>query len=90
VSIEDAPLAEMLWHAPLMPIGRIQGFRRYARTAAQSAVLTGSGPIAYHRDGEPEPPVDKLEVTVMPRALRVLVPAATVKAPAGPFSPAND
>jgi diacylglycerol kinase (ATP) len=90
VSIEDAPLAEMVWHAPLMPIGRIQAFRRYARTAAQSAVLTGSGPIAYHRDGEPEPPVDKLEMKVMPRSLRVLVPAATAKAPAGPFSPGRD
>ena len=89
VSIADAPLAEMLWHMPLMPIGRIHGYRRYTRTPAQSAVLTGSGPIAYHRDGEPEPPVDKLVVTVRPRALRVLVPAATAEAPAGPFSPGN-
>lgn len=89
VTIEDATLAELLWHAPLFPMGRIEAFHRYARTPAQSAVLTGSGPIAYHRDGEPEPPVDKLEMKVMTRALRVLVPAATAKAPAGPFSPEN-
>ena len=85
VGIEDAPLAELLWHMPLMPIGRVEAYRRYQRTAASRAVLTGSAPIAFHRDGEPEPPAERLEVTVQPRALKVLVPEATVKAPGGPF-----
>ena len=86
VGIEDAPLAQMLWHAPLMPLGRIHAFRRYLHTPARSAVLTGPRPIAFHRDGEPEPPVERLEAHVVPRALKVLVPAATAKAPAGPFT----
>jgi YegS/Rv2252/BmrU family lipid kinase len=90
VSIEDAPLAEMLWHAPLLPLGRIKGYRRYRRTLVESAVLTGAGPIAFHRDGEPEPPAERLEVRVLPRALRVLVPSAVAAAPTGPFAPDNN
>jgi len=90
VSIEDAPIAEMLWNAPLMPLGRIQGYRRYSRTLVESAVLTGSGPIAFHRDGEPEPPAERLEVRVAARALRILVPRAVAAAPTGPFGPDNN
>ena len=85
VAIEDAPLAEMMWYVPLMPIGRIAAYHRYQRTAASHAVLTGSAPIVFHRDGEPEPPAERLEVTVRPRALKVLVPETTVKARGGPF-----
>jgi YegS/Rv2252/BmrU family lipid kinase len=86
VGIEDDSLARMLWHAPLMPLGRIAAYRKYRHVAARSAVLTGTRPIAYHRDGEPEPPTERLEARIVPGALKVLVPAATIAAPAGPFA----
>jgi diacylglycerol kinase (ATP) len=86
VCIEDAPVAEVLWNAPKMYLGRIDAFRRYERTLAESAVLTGAGPIAFHRDGEPEPPAERLEVKVLPRAINMLVPLATARAANGPFA----
>ena len=51
----------------------------------ESAVLTALRPLEYHRDGEPEPEAARLEVSLLPKALRVLVPRATAEDPAGPF-----
>jgi diacylglycerol kinase family enzyme len=87
--VEDAPLAEVLWNAPRLFLGSIDRFRRYRRLAAPQAVLTGLTPSLFHRDGEPEPATDRLEVRVEPRALTVLVPRATAEDPLGPFGPAS-
>lgn len=88
VVLEDAPLAEVLANAPRLFLGSIERFRRYRRLAAAQAVLTGATPAVFHRDGEPEPASDRLEVRVEPRALSVLVPRATANDPRGPFSQA--
>jgi YegS/Rv2252/BmrU family lipid kinase len=85
VVIEDAPLAEILLNAPRLFLGNIERFRRYRRLAAAGAVLTGAAPALFHRDGEPEPACDRIEVRVEPRALSVLVPRATAEDPRGPF-----
>lgn len=86
VVVEDAPLVEVLANAPRLFLGSIEGFRRYRRIAAPQALLTGAAPTLFHRDGEPEPAAERLEVRVEPRALSVLVPRATADDPLGPFS----
>jgi diacylglycerol kinase (ATP) len=88
VVVEDAPLAELMLHAPRLFMGGLEGFRRYRRFPATRAVLTADKPFPYHRDGEPEEPVQRLDVELLPRALDVLVPRATAEDPRGPFSPA--
>jgi diacylglycerol kinase (ATP) len=85
VVLEDAPLPELLLHAPRLFLGGLDRFRRYRRFPATRAVLTADQPLAYHRDGEPEPPATRLEVEVLPRALDILVPRATALDPRGPF-----
>ncbi len=87
VVIEDAPRLEILWNAPRMFLGGIEKFRRYRHLPTSTAVLTGEGPFLHHRDGEPEEPVERLEATVLPRALRILVPRAVLADPTGPFAP---
>jgi diacylglycerol kinase (ATP) len=85
VAVEDAPAAEILVNLPLMYLGRIDTYRRYTRVLATGGVLTADAPFAYHRDGEPEPPTQRLEVTIRPRALHVLVPPARLQDRTGPF-----
>lgn len=74
VVIEGAPRVEILLNAPRAFLGSIEGFRRYRHWSALSAILTSTGPFEHHRDGEPEPSSDRLEVTVLPKALQILVP----------------
>jgi diacylglycerol kinase family enzyme len=88
VVLEDAPLPELLFHAPRLFLGGLEGYRRYRRFPATRAVLTADRPLPFHRDGEPEPAAARLEVEVVPRALDVLVPRATAADPDGPFTPA--
>jgi YegS/Rv2252/BmrU family lipid kinase len=90
VIVEDAPVAEILLNAPRLFLGGIERFRRYKRIAAPRAVLTGAVPALFHRDGEPEPATDRIEVHVEPRALSVLVPRATAEDPLGPFAGRGD
>jgi diacylglycerol kinase (ATP) len=85
VVFEDAPLSETLLHAPRLFFGTIDRYKRYRHTAAASAVLTGEGPFAHHRDGEPEAAVERLDIGLAPRALRILVPRATAEDSDGPF-----
>ena len=85
VVVEDAPTWELLANVPRLYVGGIERFRRYRRIAATEAVLTAPAPFAHHRDGEPEPAADRLEVSLAPLALAVLVPRATAMDPLGPF-----
>ena len=89
VVVEDTPALELLVNVPRLYVGGIERFRRYRRMAAPEAVLTGPAPFAHHRDGEPEPAAERLEVRVDPRALAVLVPRGTAEDPAGPFTAAR-
>jgi diacylglycerol kinase (ATP) len=85
VVIEDAPAYELVWNASRLFLGGIERFRRYHHHPATTAVLTAPRPVHHHRDGEPEDAADRLEATVMTRALRILVPRATAEDPGGPF-----
>jgi diacylglycerol kinase (ATP) len=88
VVIEDAPWFELTWNALRLFTGSIEGYRRYRHFPAAGAVLTAVSPAPHHRDGEPEDPAPRLEISVQPRALRILVPRATADDPRGPFGPA--
>ena len=85
VVIEDAPRFEMAWNSTRLFFGGIEKFRRYRHHPARTAVLEGVGPFVHHRDGEPEGESDRLEVSIQPLALAILVPAATAASPTGPF-----
>lgn len=87
VVIEDAPAFEMVWNASRLFLGNIEKFRRYRHLPARTAVLEGGGSFVHHRDGEPEEASGRLEVSVQPLALTILVPAATAGDPRGPFGP---
>ena len=87
VVIDDAPRAVLLANVPRLFAGRLDRSRLYRRLTAANAVLTGHAPFAYHRDGEPEAPVARLEVGLLSRALLVRVPRAAAQDPEGPFEP---
>jgi diacylglycerol kinase family enzyme len=85
--MERATALELLAAAPRMFLGGLDRFKRYRRMAVSSAVLTAADAFPHHCDGEPETPVTRIEVTVDPKALNVLVPRATADDPRGPFGP---
>ena len=87
VVVERATTLELLAAAPRMYLGGLDRFKRYRRMTVSAAVLTASEPFPHHCDGEPEERVTRLEVTVEPKALNVLVPRATAEDPLGPFGP---
>jgi diacylglycerol kinase (ATP) len=85
VVFEDARLPEIVWNAPRLFLGSLARSRRYRKFEASRAVITPSVAVEHHRDGEPEPETGRLEITLRPRALSVLVPRATAEDPKGPF-----
>jgi diacylglycerol kinase (ATP) len=89
VVFEDAPLAEIAWNAPRLFLGSLGRSRRYRRLVTSHAVITPAIAIEHHRDGEPEPEADRLEIALRPRALSVLVPQQTAEDPHGPFTPGS-
>ena len=88
IVFEDAPFLETVAAAPRLFMGGIERSRRYRRITLESAIVTARRPVEHHRDGEPEPEAARLEVTLLPKSLRVLVPRATAEDPEGPFLPA--
>lgn len=85
VVIEDAPAWELLLGAPRLFLGGLEGFRPFKLIPATEAVLEGPAAFAFHRDGEPEEKVARLEVRLDRLALSVLVPERTARDPRGPF-----
>jgi diacylglycerol kinase family enzyme len=87
VALGDGPLLSTLAAAPSLFLGGLERSARYRRVRTSSAVLTGTVPLEHHRDGEPEPGAGRLEVSLLARALRVLVDERVAADAAGPFSP---
>jgi diacylglycerol kinase (ATP) len=87
VIFEDGPLLGLLATAPRLFLGGIEGARRYRRLVAERAEVTARAAFEHHRDGEPELEAVRLEVSLLKKALRVLVPKQTAEDPAGPFLP---
>jgi diacylglycerol kinase (ATP) len=85
--IEDAPLPLILANVPRIFSGRLDRSRLYRRLTIAQASISAPAPFVFHRDGEPEAAVDRLEIRLRPKALRVVVPRATAADPDGPFAP---
>ena len=85
VILDDGPLLGLLLAAPRLFLGGIERIRGYRRLSATRLVITGEGPIVAHRDGDPEKGCERIEVSLQPRALTVVTPAATAADPKGPF-----
>ena len=89
VVLEDGPLLALLAAAPRLFLGGIERVRGYRRLRTTRLRIRADGPLAAHRDGDPETDADGIEVTLRPRALTIVAPAATVADPNGPFEPAT-
>jgi diacylglycerol kinase family enzyme len=87
VIFEDGPFLGLLARAPRLFLGGLERSRRYRRIVVERAELTAAVGIEHHRDGEPEPEATRLEVSLLRKALRVVVPKETAEDPAGPFLP---
>lgn len=86
VVFEAGPLWRTLAAAPRMFVGGLEESAGYRRFSGTSAIVTAPSPVPVHRDGDPEAPVDRVEVILRPRALEVVVPVETLADPAGPLS----
>jgi diacylglycerol kinase family enzyme len=83
----DAPRLGLIATAPRLFLGGVERAAGYRHVRAPTATLTGPAAFLHHRDGEPEPAVARVAFRVEPKALRILVPAATAADPEGPFTP---
>jgi diacylglycerol kinase family enzyme len=87
VSFEyDGSIFGLLGAAPRLFLGGINKVRRYHRLSTARAVVTAESPLQIHRDGDPVESARHIDVELVPRALDVIVPAATVADPAGPLT----
>ena len=86
VVIDDRHPAALLAAAPRLFLGGIERMGGYRRLRATRFVATGDGPLAAHRDGDPEPECERIEVELRPRALTVLASTAAATDPDGPFA----
>jgi diacylglycerol kinase family enzyme len=69
-----------------MFLGGLEGTAGYRRLSAAAAKVTASSPVAVHCDGDPSEAACRIDVELRPGALAIVVPAATLDDPAGPFS----
>ena len=82
----EGPIFELLRAAPRLFLGGLEKVRRYQRLSTTRAVVTADSPLQIHRDGDPVESAGRIDVELVPRALDVIVPAATVADPQGPFT----
>jgi diacylglycerol kinase (ATP) len=86
IVLEDGPLWRTLLAAPRLFAGGLDRVRGYRRLVGAAASVTAAAPVVIHCDGDAVDAVDRIEVGLLPRALQIVVPAAAVADPAGPFS----
>jgi YegS/Rv2252/BmrU family lipid kinase len=86
VVFDHGPVPRLLLAAARMFAGGLERTRGYRRLSATAATITAREPMAVHVDGDPATPATRLDVELVPRALRVVVPAGVAADPAGPFT----
>jgi len=86
VVLENGPLWRTLVSAPRLFLGGLEHAPGYRRLAGPAATVTATAPTAVHCDGDPVEAARRVEVTLRPRALEILVPAAVAADPNGPFT----
>jgi diacylglycerol kinase family enzyme len=82
----EGSIARVLLAAPRLFVGGLDRVAEYGRVSGTRITVTADSPLEVHRDGDPVEPSDRIEVELVPRALDVVVPAATAADPEGPFS----
>jgi YegS/Rv2252/BmrU family lipid kinase len=86
VVFQDGPLWRTLAAAPRLFLGGLEGTAGDRRLSARVVKVTAGSPIAVHCDGDPSEAACQIEVELSPGALAIVVPAATVDDPGGPFA----
>ncbi len=86
VVFEDGRPLRILATGSRMFLGGIDGAAGYRRFPTCRASVVAQVPLPIHIDGDPGRPAGRVEVELRPRALAILVPAATAADPQGPFS----
>lgn len=71
--VEDRPILTRFWHARHLALGTPHLAPSVRAQRASHAVVEASGPIEFHVDGEIGVAEDRIEVQLLPRALRVNV-----------------
>ena len=71
--IEDRSIPARFWHARHLAKGTVERAPGVVIRKVRRAVIEADGPLEFHVDGEPAVAAGRLEVGVMPRALRVKV-----------------
>jgi diacylglycerol kinase (ATP) len=86
VVVEDRPLWRLLLAAPRLFTGGLDRVPGIHRLPCATATVTATPPSAVHCDGDPAGATGRVVVELRPRALEIVVPAATAARPDGPFS----
>jgi len=86
VVLDDGPLLGLLAASPRLFLGGLERIAGYRRLRATRVTVTAEEPLALHRDGDPGTATERIEVSIQPRALTIVAPAATASDPEGPFS----
>ena len=87
VVLDHAPLPRLLFGGLRMFVGGVERTPGYRRLGGTAAAITSREPLAVHVDGDPIAPATRIDVDLVPLALRILAPAAVVEDPDGPFTP---
>ena len=85
VILDDGPLLGLLAAAPRLFLGSVERIAGYRRLRVQRATVTAEERVPLHRDGDPGTETERIEISLEPRALTIVTPAATAADPAGPF-----
>ncbi|HSD67801.1 MAG TPA: diacylglycerol kinase family protein [Vicinamibacteria bacterium] len=86
VVFEDGPLWRTVAAGSRMFLGGLERARGYRRLAGPAATVTAGSPAPVHCDGDPAGAADRIDVELRPRALEIVVPAATADDHDGPFA----
>ncbi len=86
VILDDGPLLGLLLATPRLFLGGLDGLAGYRRLRVKRVVVTATDEVATHRDGDPGSESERVEVSLEPRALTIVTPAATAADPTGPFA----
>jgi YegS/Rv2252/BmrU family lipid kinase len=86
VVVTEQAIPRLLAATPLLFLGGTERIPGYLRLRVRRVSVSAEAPFPVHRDGDPADDTDRVEVELAPRALTVVVPAATLGNPAAPFA----
>lgn len=81
--VEDRSVVARFLSAPYLALAMAHRARGVTVTQVQEAAIETDGPIVYHVDGEPCVAEDRVDVRLVPRALKVKVPKLSKALPRG-------